>query len=143
MTMEHETRSWDAPEPADAPTTEVGIGTRAASSATFRGMRRGIATALLAGGLLIVGGVAAVSAADPSASPAPDATQQPADPGSSGTPGGAAPVAPDGARPAAPDGTAPGHRGNCPNDGSGSGSDGSGGSNSSPDASPDASNSDV
>ena len=43
----------------------------------------------------------------------------------------------------APDGTTPGHRGNCPNDGPGSGSDGSGGSNSSPDASPDASNSDV
>ena len=133
--MEHGTSLWDAPDPTDAPTAEAGIGTRPASPATFRGMRRGIATALLAGGLLIVGGVAAVSAADPSASPAPDATQQPADPGSSETPGGAAP--------AAPDGTTPGHRGNCPNDGSGSGSDGSGGSNSSPDASPDASNSDV
>ena len=133
--MEHGTSLWDAPDPTDALATEEGLGTRPALPAMVRGMRRGIATALLAGGLLIVGGVAAVSAADPSASPAPNATQQPADPGASGTP--------DGAAPAAPDGTTPAHRGNCPNDGSNGGSDGSGGSNSSPDASPDASNSDL
>ena len=126
--MEHSTRLWDAPDPTDAPITHEGLGTQPASPVRFRGMRRGIATALLAGGLLIVGGVAAVSAADPSASPAPNATSQPADPGSS----------------AAPDAANPGHRGNCPDkDGSGSGTDGSGGSDTSPDASPDASNSDV
>jgi len=126
--MEHSTRLWDAQDPTDAPVTAEGFATQPASPAPFRGMRRGIATALLAGGLLVVGGVAAVSAADPSASPVPGATTQPADPGSS----------------AAPDAANPGHRGNCPDkDGSGSGTDGSGGSDSSPDASPNASNSDV
>ena len=126
--MEHSTRLWDAPDPTDALPTQEGLGSRPASPVQFRGMRRGIATALLAGGLLVVGGVAAVAAADPSASPTPNATTQPADPGSS----------------AAPDAANPGHRGNCPDkDGSGSGTDGSGGSDSSPDASPDASNSDL
>ncbi|HEX5013534.1 MAG TPA: hypothetical protein VFV72_05170 [Candidatus Limnocylindrales bacterium] len=119
--MEPSTRLWEAPDPTDAPATAAGLGTQPATPVVVRGMRRGIATALLAGGLLIVGGVAAVSAADPSASPAPNATQEPAAPG----------------------GTNPGHRGNCPNDGSNGGSDGSGGSNSSPGASPDASDSDV
>jgi hypothetical protein len=84
-----------------------------------------MATALLAAGLLVVGGVAAVSAADPSASPAPNATQ-PSDPGTSGQP----------ANPNSGSGqTHP--KGNCPADGSGNGS--SGGSNSSPNTTPDAS----
>src|SRR5262245_28281368 len=127
MTMEHGTTLWDAPDPTDAPATVGGLGTRPASPARFRGMRRGIATALLAAGLLVVGGVAAVSAADPSASPAPNATEQPSDPGTSG-------------QPADPGARGSHQRGDCPNDdsGSGNGSD-SGGSDSSPDASPDSS----
>ena len=76
--------------------------------------------------LLAVGGVAAVSAADQSASPAPNT--RPADPGAS----------------AQPDGTDR-QKGDCPEDRNGSddGSNGDGGSESSPDATPDASDSDV
>jgi hypothetical protein len=47
--------------------------------------RRTIATLLLAVGLLAVGGVAVVFAADPSATPAPSATTQPSTGGSGGT----------------------------------------------------------
>jgi hypothetical protein len=90
--------------------------------------KRGIATVLLAVGLLVVGGVAAVSAADPSGSPAPAATSQPSD-GSGGT-------APDASSQpggqAAPNGGARTH-GDCPGKGTGaSGTDGSGGTGSSP-----------
>jgi hypothetical protein len=80
------------------------------------GVRRGILTAVLAVGLLGVGGVAAVMAAspDPSASSAPNATTQPS--GNGGT------TAPS---------TRPGHGSgaNCPNMGGNSG--GNSGSNSS------------
>jgi hypothetical protein len=81
--------------------------------------RRTVVTALLAVGLLTVGGVAVVFAADPSASPAPTTTTQP----SSGTGNG---VAPNGGT-TRPNGQAPrSHSGvNCPNMG---GSGGSGGS---------------
>jgi hypothetical protein len=48
-----------------------------ASTPSFGGIRRTIATAALAVGLLIVGGTAVVLAADPSASPAPNATTAP------------------------------------------------------------------
>jgi hypothetical protein len=83
------------------------------------GVRRGLLTAVLAVGLLGVGGVAVVMAAspDPSASPAPNATTQPS--GNGGT------TAPS---------TRPGHSGaNCPNMGgnSGSGSDSGSGNSSS------------
>src|SRR3954447_25173048 len=52
------------------------------------GVRRGILTAVLAVGLLGVGGVAAVMAAspDPSASPAPNATAQPSQNGGTTNP---------------------------------------------------------
>src|SRR6202008_2158435 len=43
----------------------------------FGGMKRTVATAMLAVGLLVVGGVAVVNAADPSASPAPTTTTRP------------------------------------------------------------------
>jgi hypothetical protein len=48
-----------------------------ASGSAFGGIRRTIATAALAVGLLIIGGTAVVLAADPSASPAPNATTAP------------------------------------------------------------------
>lgn len=87
------------------------------------GVRRGLLTAVLAVGLLGVGGVAAVMAAspDPSASSAPNATQQPS--GNGGT------TAPS---------TRPGHMaGNCPNMGGSSGSgSGSSGSSSNPSTTP-------
>ena len=96
--------------PAPAPT---GIG----------GLRRSIVVGTLALGLLALGGVAAVSAADPSVSPAPSATTT-------------APSATD-----APLSTA--HpRGNCPKDGTNGGTNG-GSDGTTPDASPDASSSDV
>jgi hypothetical protein len=70
------------------------------------GIRRGIVTAVLAAGLLGVGGAAAVLAASPDPSAAPNATTQPSTNG--GTPSGTA---------------APRHKGNCPNmGGSGGGS---------------------
>jgi amino acid transporter len=76
---------------------------------TLTGVRRGLLTAVLAVGLLGVGGVAAVMAAspDPSASSAPNATTQP-----SGNGGTTAPSA------------RPGHGSgvNCPNMGGNSGS---------------------
>jgi hypothetical protein len=87
----------------------------------FGGLRRGIATAALAVGLLVVGGTAVVLAADPSASPAPGATTQPST-GSRGS------TRPNGG---APNGQAPtGKTHDCPNMG-GSGSGGSSGSGSS------------
>jgi hypothetical protein len=81
--------------------------------------RRTIATALLAVGLLTVGGVAVVLAADPSASPAPTTTAQP----STGTGNGAAPnggtTRPNGQAPRTHSGV------NCPNMGGSTGPDGS------------------
>lgn len=92
------------------------------------GPRKGMLVGAMALTLLAVGGVAAVSAADPSASPAPNGTSEPADPGAS----------------AQPDGTDR-QKGDCPEDRNGSddGSNGDGGSESSPDATPNASDSDV
>lgn len=52
------------------------------------GARRTVATALLAVGLLTVGGAAVVFAADPSASPAPNATTQPSTGGGTTRPNG-------------------------------------------------------
>jgi hypothetical protein len=69
------------------------------------GIRRGLVTAILAAGLLGVGGAAAVMAASPDPSAAPNATTRPS------TNGGA------------PSGTAaPHHMGNCPNMGGSRGS---------------------
>jgi hypothetical protein len=76
------------------------------------GARRTLATALLAVGLLTVGGAAVVFAADPSASPAPNATTQPSTGGGTTRPNGQAPGGHNSA--------------NCPNMG------GSGGSGSAP-----------
>ncbi len=82
------------------------------------GFRRSIVVGTMALGLLVLGGVAAVSAADPSASPSPSATTgEPSNPGTDD-----------------PSSTARPKR-DCPADGSGRGS---GGSGTSPDASPDA-----
>jgi hypothetical protein len=131
--LEHSDRLWDALDQTDAVPTSWTTPPALEPTVTrawFGGARRGIATALLAAGLLVVGGVAAVSAADPSASPAPNATTQPSDPGTSGTP--------------ADPGTGQGQthpKGDCPADGSGNGSSGGSGTSPSttPDASPDAS----
>src|SRR3954466_15296153 len=91
-------------QPTQPPPTEAPPADRKVT-----GIRRGMLTAVLAIGLLGVGGVAAVMAAspDPSASSAPNATTQPS--GNGGT------TAPS---------TRPGHRaggGDCPNMGGNSG----------------------
>jgi hypothetical protein len=101
------------------------------------GVRRRIATAALAVGLLVVGGTAVVLAADPSASPAPSAATQPSD-GSGGT-----------TQPSDDGSGTPGSRthkggsaGDCP-DKDGSGSGGSTAPSTAPDgstSSPDATN---
>ena len=106
---------WAPPVPAAQPVTPA-----PASRPVLGGMRRTVATALLAVGLLAVGGVAVVNAADPAASPTPNATTQP----STGSGGGTtAPQAPR-SNAGAPAGRN-GH--DCPNmGGSGSGSQGSG-----------------
>jgi hypothetical protein len=77
------------------------------------GIRRTIATALLAVGLLTVGGVAVVFAADPSATPAPKATTPSTNGGSTAPSTGTTPstTAPRGAH----------HGAGCPNMGTGSG----------------------
>ena len=82
------------------------------------GARRTIATALLAVGLLTVGGAAVVFAADPSASPAPNATTQPSTGGGTTRPNGQAPTHHNGA--------------NCPNMGGSSGSGTAPGSSAAP-----------
>jgi hypothetical protein len=107
-------------EPAPAPGATAG-------QHGLGGARRVAATALLAVGLLVLGGVAVVNAADPTGSAAPNATQPSNGNGSNGS-GGTAPTAPNGS---APQGQPGGHaRGDCPNmgNGSGSGSGSSGGS---------------
>lgn len=99
---------WAPPSPAAQPAAQ-----RPVSRSALGGVRRMVATALLAVGLLVVGGVAVVNAADPAASPAPNATTEP----STGN-GGVTPPAPR-ANGAAPNGQR-GH--DCPNmGGSGSG----------------------
>ena len=106
---------WAPPAPAAQPAPAV-----AAPRPVLGGMRRTVATAVLAVGLLAVGGVAVVNAADPAASPTPNATTQP----STGTGGGTTtPQAPS-SNGAAPTGRS-GH--DCPKaGGSGSGTQGSG-----------------
>jgi hypothetical protein len=65
-------------EPASySPSAEPAVPAPPASSPVFGGIRRTIATVALAVGLLVVGGTAVVLAADPSASPAPNATTAP------------------------------------------------------------------
>jgi len=101
-----------------------------AEPARIGGFRRGIVIGAMTLGLLVLGGAAAVSAADPSVSPSPSATAtQPVSPGTEDPSATARP------------------KGDCPEDGSDRGSRGSDDSDSSPDvspeASPDASNSDV
>ena len=98
------------------------------TSPRIGGPRKGMLIGAMALTLLVVGGVAAVSAADPSASPDPGATMEPADPGATAQPDRA------------------GHeKGDCPadQDGSTGGSGTDDGSDSSPDATPNASDSDV
>jgi hypothetical protein len=108
--------NWDdqPPQPAQPPPPPTRIG----------GFRRSIVVGTMALGLLVLGGAAAVSAADPSASPLPSATTtQPANPGSDDPSSTARP------------------KGDCPEGGSGRGSGNS--PNASPEATPDASSSDV
>ena len=114
--------------PAGDPGTDAADrGTRAAGA--LGGVKRTVATAMLAVGLLVVGGVAAVNAADPSASADSNASTAPADNGSGGTPGGTQ-AAPDAsARPQRGAGHA---AGDCP-DKAGTGSGGSQGSGSTTD----------
>jgi hypothetical protein len=129
--LERGDRLWDALDQTDAaPTTWTAPAAPepAASRPSLGGARRTIATARLAAGLLVVGGVAVANAADPSPTPTPSTTQ-PTDPGTSGQPANPSP------------GTNQAHpKGNCPNDGSGPGN-GTGGSSTptTPNASPDAS----
>jgi len=89
-------------------------------------LRRGIATALLATGLLVLGGAAVVNAADPSTSPAPSQATSPdgsgtapsqTDPSQSGS--GTQPDTQGGSRHG-------GAHGDCPNMGGNQGSNGSG-----------------
>lgn len=80
------------------------------------GARRTIATALLAVGLLTVGGVAVVFAADPSATPAPSGAAAPSTNGSGTTPSTGTNRAPRGG--GGVDGV------DCPDKGTGSGSGG-------------------
>jgi len=104
--------SWtDPPASQPAPWPPVAASSPPNESPSpLGGAKRLVATTLLAIGLLAVGGVAVVSAADPSASAAPNATTQPS--GNGGT-GGTAPRT---------------HTGTCPNMGGSSGSGSSGGS---------------
>jgi hypothetical protein len=96
-------------EPPQTPPAEPAPSTPAGSGLPFGVARRTIATVALAIGLLVAGGTAVVFAADPSGSPAPNATTQP----STGTGGSTTPKT---------------HSGNCPNMGGNGGSRGSGGS---------------
>lgn len=118
--------SWydePAPAPAENPTPAA-----PARHTIGKGVRRGIATAVLSVGLLVVGGVAVVSAADPASSAAPSATAQPS-PG--GTTNGPAPDTGTHQRHGSANGrTDPNGGGNCPAKGAAGGS--SGGSGSSP-----------
>ena len=94
-----------SPAPADAISETAG-------RPLLGGARRTVATALLAVGLLTVGGAAVVFAADPSASAAPNATTQPSTGGGTTRPNGQAPTRHNGA--------------DCPNMGGSGGSGGSG-----------------
>ena len=110
------------PPPAWEPATSSPPPATPAATPAFGGIRRTIATAALVVGLLVVGGTAVVLAADPSASPTPNATTAPS--GGTTAPSGGS-TAPSGGTttPRTHDGSTK----NCPNMG-GSGSSGSGGS---------------
>ncbi|HXI81740.1 MAG TPA: hypothetical protein VNM34_13090 [Verrucomicrobiae bacterium] len=107
--------AWEPAQPPPVPPVPD-AGSTPGPASSFGGIRRGIATAALAVGLLVVGGTAVVLAADPSGSPAPNATTQPST-------GGGGTTQPNGSAPT-------GRTHNCPNMG-GSGSGGSSGSGSS------------
>jgi hypothetical protein len=107
--------AWEPAQPSPVPPAPH-VGSTPAPASAFGGFRRGIATAALAVSLLVVGGTAVVLAADPSASPAPNATTQPSNGGGTTQPNGSLPS---------------GRTHNCPNMG-GSGSGGSSGGSSSP-----------
>jgi len=102
------------PPPGTDSATPVETGSRSILSGT----RRTVATALLAVGLLTVGGAAIVFAADPSASPAPNATTQPSTGGGTTRPNGQAPGTHNAA--------------DCPNMGGSSGSGSAPGSSAAP-----------
>ena len=68
--------AWEPAQPppmSSAPVAE----TTPSRASSFGGIRRTIATAALAVGLLVVGGTAVVLAADPSATPAPSGSTAP------------------------------------------------------------------
>lgn len=124
---------WPPADTSPSPGSSQATPSPSRGGSAFPRVRRTVATALLAVGLLTVGGVAAVFAADPGTSPAPSASSQPADGGSvTPTPGtrGQQPPGPrNGAAPNGQGGPRSGH--NCPNmGGSGSGNSGSGNSGS-------------
>lgn len=96
------------PPPGTDSATPVETGSRSILSGT----RRTVASVVLAVGLLTVGGAAVVFAADPSATPTPNATTQPSTGGGTTRPSGQAPKTHNGA--------------DCPNMGGSSGSGGSG-----------------
>jgi hypothetical protein len=98
--------------PASYSPAPAGAASETGGRPLLSGARRTVATALLAVGLLTVGGAAVVFAADPSASPAPNATTQPSTGGGTTRPNGQAPTGHNSA--------------NCPNMG------GSGGSGTAP-----------
>ncbi len=135
--------SWEdisAPPPAPAATPEPGtvepVPTTRVDARPSEGfsLRRGIATAVLATGLLVLGGAAVVNAADPSTSPtpssgtevAPDATTTPSqtDPSQGGS--GTQPDTQGQGRGhhGAGAGAQGGTRGDCPNMGGDQGSNG-------------------
>jgi hypothetical protein len=114
---------WAPPEtPAPAPEAVT-----SPASDRLGGMKRTVATALLAVGLLTIGGVAVVNAADAAATPPPNATTQPS------TGGGTTEPPSPGTNGVTPRGQAPSGRAghDCPNmggSGSGSSNPGTGGS---------------
>ena len=79
---------YDETVPAAAPSPELAAPIAPTAERRVGGLRRGALTALLAVGLLGVGGVAAVMAAspDPGASQTPSGTQQPSDNGGTTAP---------------------------------------------------------
>jgi hypothetical protein len=68
--------AWEPAQPPPVSPAPVAEATPSTAS-SFGGIRRTIATAALAVGLLVVGGTAVVLAADPSASPAPSGSTAP------------------------------------------------------------------
>ncbi|HEX5823749.1 MAG TPA: hypothetical protein VFY18_04740 [Candidatus Limnocylindrales bacterium] len=107
--------AWEPAQPS--PAEPATLAPPSPPSPAFGGIRRTIATAALAVGLLVVGGTAVVLAADPSATPAPSATTAPS--GGTNPSGGTT----------QPRTHTPGSTKDCPNmGGNGSSGSGSGGS---------------